>query len=303
MVIALDELSGSKQSGVAALVAQGDKTLVVVNVTPGAAGVAQPIHIHNAPCGQDIGKVVHALTSLTDGKSTTTVNATLASLRTGAFVINGHKSAPEVGTYTTCGAIPTATSSITIALSALSQSGQSGYATLISAAAQTKVAISVTPGAKGVAQPIHIHNKPCGQDIGKVVYPLTSIVDGRSASTVDASLASLRTGAFAINGHKSAPEIATYIACGEIVVATATSLVHTDIKGFTLRSLTVKVGSTVVWTNQDTTPHTSTGVGGKWESGSLDIGKSFALTFKDKGTFAYFCQFHSFMEGTITVTD
>ena len=40
--------------------------------------------------------------------------------------------------------------------------------------------------------------------------------DGTSTSTVDVKLDDLRNGAFAINVHKSAAEIQTYVACGDI---------------------------------------------------------------------------------------
>ncbi len=219
LLIALSEKSASGQSGTATLTAMGDKTEVVISVTPGAVGVAQPIHIHSGTCAT-LGDVVHVLTDVAAGKSTSTVNATLASLRTGDFAINLHKSGADIGTYTACGDIPIATASLTISLNEKSASGQSGNATLTAKGDKTEVVISVTPGAVGVAQPVHIHSGTCAT-LGDVVHVLTDVVAGKSTSTVNATLASLRTGNFAINLHKSGADIGTYTACGDIPIATA----------------------------------------------------------------------------------
>ena len=67
-------------------------------------------------------------------------------------------------------------------------------------------------------------------------------------------------------------------------------------------SLTVKVGTTVTWTNQDSAPHTITSDAGDWDSGQLSNGQSFSHTFDQAGTFAYHCSVHPSMTGTIVVT-
>jgi plastocyanin len=67
-------------------------------------------------------------------------------------------------------------------------------------------------------------------------------------------------------------------------------------------SLTVKVGTTVKWTNQDSAPHTVASDGGDWESGQLSQGNSFTRTFDQAGTFAYHCSVHPAMKGTVVVT-
>jgi hypothetical protein len=68
------------------------------------------------------------------------------------------------------------------------------------------------------------------------------------------------------------------------------------------------VGTTIIWENQDAAPHTSTsGVSpnkdGIWDSGILNKGQTFELTFQDAGSFAYFCTVHPSMTATISVTD
>jgi len=64
----------------------------------------------------------------------------------------------------------------------------------------------------------------------------------------------------------------------------------------------IPVGTTVVVTNSDPTPHTFTAEDGTFDSGSLAAGETFEFTFDTPGEFAYFCNFHPSMTGTITVT-
>lgn len=67
-------------------------------------------------------------------------------------------------------------------------------------------------------------------------------------------------------------------------------------------TITVPVGSTVTFTNRDSTPHTATSKqSGVFESGSLDTGKSGEVKLEETGTFAYYCLFHPFMKGTVVV--
>jgi len=65
--------------------------------------------------------------------------------------------------------------------------------------------------------------------------------------------------------------------------------------------VSVAVGGTVTWTNNDTTAHTSTGDNGSWNSGSIAPGASFSMTFATAGTFTYHCTIHPGMVGTVTV--
>ena len=68
--------------------------------------------------------------------------------------------------------------------------------------------------------------------------------------------------------------------------------------------LTVKVGTTVTWTNSDDIPHTVTKVGGpgpEFDSGDLNSGDTFEQTFDAKGKIDYVCTIHAGQEGSITV--
>jgi plastocyanin len=86
-------------------------------------------------------------------------------------------------------------------------------------------------------------------------------------------------------------------------VASATSTVAIDNLAFTPGSITVAVGDSITWTNnQAGVPHTATADAGGFDSGRLSTGQSFSFTFSTPGTFTYHCTIHPFMHGSVTVT-
>jgi plastocyanin len=66
------------------------------------------------------------------------------------------------------------------------------------------------------------------------------------------------------------------------------------------QKLTVKVGDTVTWINEDDIPHTMVSIG-RFRSAALDTNEKFSFTFTKAGTFQYFCGLHPQMQGTIVV--
>lgn len=78
--------------------------------------------------------------------------------------------------------------------------------------------------------------------------------------------------------------------------------VQVTIDNFTFApaALTVKVGTTVTWKNQDDIPHTVVSAG-KFKSKALDTDDSFSFTFTSTGDYTYFCSLHPHMTGTIKV--
>ncbi len=66
-------------------------------------------------------------------------------------------------------------------------------------------------------------------------------------------------------------------------------------------TLTVPVGVTVTWINDDEEPHTVTAKDGSFRSPALDHGDTFAYRFERPGTYAYFCAIHPHMTATIIV--
>jgi plastocyanin len=67
--------------------------------------------------------------------------------------------------------------------------------------------------------------------------------------------------------------------------------------------LTVSVGDTITWTNNESgIPHTTTADEGLWDSSTLRPDDTFTFTFTEPGTYTYLCTIHPSMTATITVT-
>ena len=73
---------------------------------------------------------------------------------------------------------------------------------------------------------------------------------------------------------------------------------------FAPQTLTVKAGTKVTWTNNDSTPHTVTSTDGpstsasptgQFDSGQMSSGDSFSFTFTKAGTYYYECTIHASM--------
>ena len=67
-------------------------------------------------------------------------------------------------------------------------------------------------------------------------------------------------------------------------------------------TLTVTIGTTVKWTNQDSAGHTVTADDNSWSSGNLNQGDSYSHTFTQAGTYAYHCGVHPSMKATLIVS-
>lgn len=65
----------------------------------------------------------------------------------------------------------------------------------------------------------------------------------------------------------------------------------------------VQAGGKVSWQNEDTAPHTATADDGSFDTGTIDKGKLGSATFKQAGTFTYFCEIHPTMHGTVEVVE
>ncbi len=94
-------------------------------------------------------------------------------------------------------------------------SGQDGTVTLVNNGTTTKVTITlVNPVA--TAEPAHIHLGSCPTP-GAVKYPLTNVINGSSVTNINVSFSDLAAlGAIAVNVHKSAEDISTYVSCGDL---------------------------------------------------------------------------------------
>jgi Cu/Zn superoxide dismutase len=110
-----------------------------------------------------------------------------------------------------------ATSTLTIPISALNGSGETGSAVLTQTADGVQVVVTLK-GAPADAQPTHIHAGTCGKINAAPEWPLTSLTDGTSTSVVKGvTIDQMLKTPYAINVHKSTSDLGTYVACGNIV--------------------------------------------------------------------------------------
>jgi hypothetical protein len=108
----------------------------------------------------------------------------------------------------------------TFKIHAQNGSGESGMATLTQAGDTLKVKLAIKGGSGD--QPAHIHKGTCAKLDPKPAYPLTTVMDGTSSTTLkDVKLSSLTSGTYAINVHKSTTDLKDYVACGNLTIASS----------------------------------------------------------------------------------
>ena len=84
-------------------------------------------------------------------------------------------------------------------------------------------------------------------------------------------------------------------------LAQAAKTVRIQHFAFNPTPLTVAVGTTVTWMNQDPAPHTATARNGAFDTGTIASGASKALTMNTAGSFEYFCKIHPRMVARLMV--
>lgn len=67
--------------------------------------------------------------------------------------------------------------------------------------------------------------------------------------------------------------------------------------------VTVQAGGKVTWQNEDAAPHTATADDGSFDTGTIEQGKIGSETFKEAGSYPYFCEIHPDMRGTVEVVE
>ena len=79
------------------------------------------------------------------------------------------------------------------------------------------------------------------------------------------------------------------------------TVIRIDNFTFAPPTLTVHVGSSVTWKNEDDMVHVVKEQNGAFTSDALDTGDTFSHTFSQVGTVDYFCAIHPHMTGRIVV--
>ena len=72
-------------------------------------------------------------------------------------------------------------------------------------------------------------------------------------------------------------------------------------------TVTVANGGSVIWTNNDPTPHTVTSTSipsgaSTFDSGNMNQNATYSHKFTVAGTYQYVCSYHPWMHGTVVVT-
>jgi hypothetical protein len=100
------------------------------------------------------------------------------------------------------------------------KSNETGNAGVVDAkSGGVDVTIRLNHAPKGVAQPAHIHKGTCAKLDPAPWKPLTSVVDGKSFTHLaGVTVAEIKKGKYAINVHKSANDLKTYVSCGDLVL-------------------------------------------------------------------------------------
>jgi plastocyanin len=76
---------------------------------------------------------------------------------------------------------------------------------------------------------------------------------------------------------------------------------NTKVQGYAPDEITVPVGNTVTWTNQDSAPHTVTANDASFDSGNLAPKQAYSFSFTNAGTYNYHCVYHPWMTGSVVV--
>jgi plastocyanin len=130
----------------------------------------------------------------------------------------------------------------------------------------------------------------------------------RAAAMRGARLAALAAAAMiaiaaCASSSTPAPSVSPSVASSPATSPAGSAATGVAIAGFSFQpaTITIPVGTTVEWTNSDSTGHTVTADDGSFKSDRLGSGATFSRTFATAGTFAYHCSIHPSMTGTIIV--
>jgi len=154
----------------------------------------------------------------------------------------------------------------------------------------------------------HIHVGAVGQ-AGSIIFPLNPAATSQTLTvanlqaqpaqginTFDDAINALLSGNAYINFHTQAHP------AGEIR-GQISPAARVTIRNFAFNpaNLTVKAGTAVIFTNEDSVDHTVTSDTNAFDTGALSQGQFAVLLFRTAGNFPYHCTFHPTMRGTITV--
>jgi len=135
------------------------------------------------------------------------------------------------------------------------------------------------------------------------VQPVNNTMPNTNTSSSASPSAPLPTSdSGSVAKQPSAPAPAVSVVSNTSVTSSKAS-VTIDNYAFSPTPLTVKAGTAITWTNDDSVAHTVTSDSGTvLNSPLIKPGTSFSFTFTTPGTYTYHCSIHPDMHGTVVVT-
>jgi plastocyanin len=137
-----------------------------------------------------------------------------------------------------------------------------------------------------------------------LVVGLVAVVALAGCGKISNSYGSSNSSGNGASGGGAATPMPTMSSSGGAVAPATGDMVAIQNFSFTPQTLTVKAGTKVTWTNNDTTVHDVTSTNGPaidaattslFSSGTLNGGQSFSYTFTKAGTYYYECTIHASM--------
>ena len=109
--------------------------------------------------------------------------------------------------------------SLQINMGQQNKSGQAGNASVTDVKGGVNVAIHIKSEPKGASEPAHIHKGTCSKLDPAPWKPLKPVVNGESFTHLaGVTVADIKKAKYAINVHKSANDLKTYVSCGDLAL-------------------------------------------------------------------------------------
>jgi hypothetical protein len=106
-----------------------------------------------------------------------------------------------------------------INMGAMNGSKQDGSASITDKGKGVEVVVKLNNEPKGASEPSHIHQGTCKKINPAPWKPLKDVVGGTATTMVaGVTVAQLKKGTYAINVHKSANDLKTYVSCGDLKI-------------------------------------------------------------------------------------
>jgi hypothetical protein len=108
---------------------------------------------------------------------------------------------------------------LNINMGAMNGSKQDGSASVTNKGNGVEVVVTLNNEPKGASEPSHIHKGTCKNIDPAPWKPLKNVVNGKGTTMLPGvTVADLKKGTYAINVHKSANDLQTYVSCGDLKI-------------------------------------------------------------------------------------